>query len=121
MLATCQRHGPKRKFRRLPHSHQVGPTRPSALIHNRDDNVAVAVVDIKAGDEVATVFLEDMRPGPVVRALNDIPLGHKIALRDIPKGSQVIKYGRPIGVATADIRAGEHVHVHNLKSLRWGW
>lgn len=95
--------------------------RPTALIHSREDNVAVAVTDIKAGDEVNTVYLDDMSPGPSVKASNDIPLGHKVALRDIPKGSYVIKYGRPIGVATADIRAGEHVHVHNIKSIRWGW
>jgi len=46
----------------------------------------------------------------------DVPAGHKIALRDIPKGSAVMKYGYPIGVATADIRAGEFVHTHNLAS-----
>lgn len=45
-----------------------------------------------------------------------VPAGHKIALRDIPKGSAVVKYGYPIGVATADIRAGEFVHTHNLAS-----
>ena len=46
----------------------------------------------------------------------DVPAGHKIALRDIPKGSAVIKYGYPIGVATADVKAGEFVHTHNLSS-----
>ncbi|MBO4472366.1 MAG: altronate dehydratase [Clostridia bacterium] len=46
----------------------------------------------------------------------DVPAGHKIALRDIPKGSAVIKYGYPIGVATADVKAGEFVHTHNLAS-----
>jgi (2R)-sulfolactate sulfo-lyase subunit alpha len=48
-----------------------------------------------------------------------VPLGHKIALRDLAAGERVIKYGVPIGVATRDIRAGEHVHVHNLKGERW--
>jgi len=46
----------------------------------------------------------------------DVPAGHKIALRDIPKGTAVVKYGYPIGVATADVRAGEFVHTHNLAS-----
>lgn len=46
----------------------------------------------------------------------DIPTGHKFALRDIAKGEYVIKYGEIIGRATADIRAGEWVHTHNLAS-----
>ncbi len=46
----------------------------------------------------------------------EIPAGHKIALRDIPKGTAVIKYGYPIGIATQDIQAGTHVHTHNLSS-----
>jgi (2R)-sulfolactate sulfo-lyase subunit alpha len=48
-----------------------------------------------------------------------VPLGHKIALRDLPQGEQVIKYGIAIGRATRDIHAGEHVHVHNVKGERW--
>ncbi len=45
-----------------------------------------------------------------------IPMGHKVALRDIPEGGEVIKYGSPIGRATTDIPAGGHVHTHNMKS-----
>ncbi|MDT7902769.1 MAG: UxaA family hydrolase, partial [Caldivirga sp.] len=72
------------------------------------------------GDEAQGVYIEDRSMGPVIKALEDIPLGHKIALRDIKAGERVIKYGRPIGVATRDIKVGEHVHVHNVKSIRWG-
>ncbi|WP_069806987.1 UxaA family hydrolase [Vulcanisaeta thermophila] len=90
------------------------------VIHNKLDNVGVAIDDIKAGEDVMGVYIEDRSEGPRLRALNDIPLGHKIALRDIRAGERVIKYGRVIGVATRDIRAGEHVHIRNLKSLRWG-
>ena len=89
-------------------------------IHSKTDNVGVAIDDIRAGEEVVGVYIEDRSSGPKLRALNDIPLGHKIALVDIRAGDKVIKYGRVIGVATRDIRAGEHVHTHNLKSLRWG-
>jgi len=46
-----------------------------------------------------------------------IPMGHKFALRDIEPGEYVIKYGERIGIATARIEAGEHVHVHNLESI----
>lgn len=45
-----------------------------------------------------------------------VPAGHKVALRDIPAGSRIVKYGFPIGVATADIKAGEWVHTHNVRT-----
>jgi altronate dehydratase small subunit len=47
-----------------------------------------------------------------------IPFGHKFATRDIGKGTLVVKYGEPMGVATRDIKAGSHVHVHNVESSR---
>jgi len=53
-----------------------------------------------------------------VTLTNDIPYGHKIALTDIPKGEAIVKYGEHIGIATTDIRAGQHVHVHNVESTR---
>jgi len=90
-------------------------------IHSKADNVGVAVEDIKAGELVTGVYLEDRSVGPTVKALEDIPLGHKIALRDIEQGEAAIKYGRPIGRATRRIRAGEHVHVHNVVSMRWNF
>lgn len=47
-----------------------------------------------------------------------IPYGHKIALVAVARGASIIKYGQVIGRATADIAPGDHVHVHNLESLR---
>jgi len=73
---------------------------------NPSDAVCVATKDLAAG---ATLPLDG---GVVLRG--DIPMGHKIALRDIRRGEDVIKYGFPIGHATDDIRRGDHVHVHNL-------
>ena len=76
------------------------------------DGVAVAIDIIRAGDSIDVC-------GARITARSGMPPGHKIALIDIPAGSNVIKYGHPIGAAAADIRAGEHVHTHNLKtSLR---
>jgi (2R)-sulfolactate sulfo-lyase subunit alpha len=49
----------------------------------------------------------------------DVPIGHKVALVDIKKGDTVWKYGQDIGKAVADIKKGEHVHTHNLKTKRW--
>ncbi|RLG06284.1 MAG: D-galactarate dehydratase, partial [Thaumarchaeota archaeon] len=51
-------------------------------------------------------------------ARSDIPFGHKLAIREIPRGEEIIKYGEVIGRATRDIEIGEHVHVHNVESLR---
>ncbi|WP_338602337.1 UxaA family hydrolase [Sulfolobus tengchongensis] len=92
---------------------------PHFLIHNKQDNVGVAITDIRRGEEIEGVYIEDMSQGPKLKALDEIPLGHKIALKDIRQGEFVIKYGRPIGSAIRDIRMGEHVHVHNVKSNRW--
>ena len=72
---------------------------------HESDNVAVALKDIHAGESLGSLT-----------ALNEIPSGHKIALQEIPSGKDVIKYGQPIGMATETIRAGEHVHTHNLKT-----
>ncbi len=88
------------------------------LVHRSGDSVGVAVEDI-ASDEIAHGVVQEDGNIVEVRAIDPIPLGHKIALRDIEAGGQVIKYGVPIGVATRPIKAGQHVHIHNLKSARW--
>lgn len=73
-----------------------------------DDDVAVALEELSPG---ATAAAAD---GASVTALSGIPRGHKVALRDLAAGTLVRKYGHVIGVTTAPIRAGEHVHVQNL-------
>ena len=77
-------------------------------IHD-SDNVAVALQDVPAGTQV------DLEGFSVV-STEEIPAGHKIALADIPEGVNIIKYGFPIGHAKVNIKAGEHVHTHNVKS-----
>ena len=88
------------------------------LVHEKRDTVGVAVVDVKAGQTLEGRSLDN---NEVVKAKSnmDIPLGHKIALLPVGTGAPVTKYGVTIGVATAAIKPGEHVHVHNLKSARW--
>ena len=85
-----------------------------AIIVNEKDNVAVLIEPGEAGKEI----LIDPGKGTVTvfHALTDIPAYHKAALTDIPKGEAVIKYGEEIGVATADIPKGSHVHIHNVTS-----
>ena len=88
------------------------------LVHEKEDTVGVATVDIKAG-EVARGLLMDTQDPVEMKALKDIPLGHKIALKDAKEGDTVIKYGHDIGKVVAEIKAGDHVHIHNLKTKRW--
>ena len=77
------------------------------------DLVAVALKPLKAGETVSYGDGE-------ITLKDDLPMGHKAALRDIRKGEAVIKYGFPIGEATEDIPAGGHVHTHNLHTLLKG-
>lgn len=90
----------------------------SFLMHESQDNVGVAVVDIKTGQMVQGRSLHG-RGSAKLRSLSEIPLGHKIALRAFKPGDTVIKYGVDIGKIVAPIKRGEHVHVHNLKTKRW--
>jgi altronate dehydratase small subunit len=79
------------------------------------DNVATAVEEIQAGEEVRVPVGEG---GVTVRALERIPFGFKIALAEIPKGEIIRKYGETIGLASAAIPRGALVHVHNLEGTR---
>lgn len=88
------------------------------LVHEKSDNVGVATVDIKTGETAQGLFM-DSQESLEMKLLQDIPLGHKIALKDIAAGSSVIKYGADIGRVVAEIKAGEHVHTQNLKTRRW--
>ena len=82
------------------------------------------VIAISDQDNVATA-LETLAPGRVLEIAGQritvgspVPRGHKIALRPIRPGEAVIKYGSPIGTATAAIAPGMHVHTHNVESTR---
>ncbi len=88
------------------------------LLHDARDNVGVAVVDIQPGQAVVGTAMDNGTTFNVT-ASHAIPLGHKIALMDFKVGDTVIKYGEDIGKVVAEIKAGEHVHVHNLKTKRW--
>lgn len=76
-----------------------------ALTVHPDDNVAT-LLDVRVEDRVT-------QAGLVLTA--DVPFGHKVALRPIPEGAAIVKYGVPIGAATTAIAAGDHVHVHNCR------
>lgn len=90
----------------------------NALMHDETDDVAVVIVDIPSGTEISAVTLDGVEQ-PTITATQDIPLGHKVALKDVAQGVDVIKYGRAIGAASQAISKGQHVHTHNVKSKRW--
>ncbi|HEX9118402.1 MAG TPA: UxaA family hydrolase, partial [Anaerolineae bacterium] len=85
--------------------------RAQALLMHPGDDVGLAAVDLAVGAAVEV-------GGFTVVLRQEIPFGHKFALRPIPAGAEVHKYGECIGRAIAPIAAGEHVHVHNVESLR---
>ena len=89
-------------------------TRRAIVIDGRD-NVATAVDHLAAGETMETVA-DGLCSTVVLRT--DIPFGHKYALEPIPAGGPVIKYGEIIGVASAAISPGEHVHVHNVEGVK---
>ena len=76
-----------------------------AIIINPRDNVGVALFELKKGESFGNIEI-----------INNIPEKHKFALTDIAKDENVIKYGYPIGRATTDIKKGDHIHTHNLKT-----
>jgi (2R)-sulfolactate sulfo-lyase subunit alpha len=92
---------------------------PQLLVHHKADNVGVVVVEgVASNQDLFGVCLEDDTDF-WTRANQDTPIGHKIALADIAEGQDVIKYGQVIGRLVAPVKAGDHVHTHNLKTRRW--
>lgn len=92
---------------------------PHLLVHHKHDNVGVVVVEgLTKGTEMLCVITQDDSDFKLV-AVEDVPIGHKIALQDLSAGDSIIKYGEDVGRATADIAKGMHVHSHNLKTKRW--
>ena len=94
-------------------------TIPHLLVHDHDDNMGVVVVEgLKAGTKMLCVVTADDSSFEL-EARADVPIGHKIALKDLAVGDTAIKYGEDIGKIVGAIGKGEHVHTHNLKTKRW--
>lgn len=79
-------------------------------IHD-DDNIAIALEELPKGEKISM-------DGKTFIIKDRIPRGHKMAVKNIAEGHDVFKYGMAIGHATGNIKAGRHVHSHNLKSNR---
>ena len=92
---------------------------PQLLVHDHEDNVGVVVVEgLTAGTDMLCCITHDNSTFRLTAGA-DVPIGHKIALQDLKKDDTVMKYGVDIGRVIAPITAGEHLHVHNVKTKRW--
>ena len=92
---------------------------PDFLVHEAADGVGVVVVEGLKADQEITGWVMKEDETVSVKILNDIPIGHKVALKDLASGDTVIKYNTDIGKVIAPIKKGEHLHVHNVKTKRW--
>jgi (2R)-sulfolactate sulfo-lyase subunit alpha len=89
------------------------------VLHDAQDTVAVVVVEgVKAGMTLNGWIMDEDRTMSI-QARQDIPIGHKVALKAMNPGDTVIKYGIDMGKVVAPIQVGEHAHVHNIKTKRW--
>lgn len=92
---------------------------PHLLVHESADNVGVVVVEgLTAGTDMLCVVTHDNTDFRLT-AKADIPIGHKVALKDLAEGDTVMKYGEDIGKMVGPAEQGGHVHTHNCKTKRW--
>lgn len=89
------------------------------VVHDEGDSVGVVVVEGLSASNRINGWVMDQDKMIEFDAKSDIPIGHKLAIKPIKAGDTIIKYGVDIGKAIADIAAGEHLHVHNVKTKRW--
>jgi (2R)-sulfolactate sulfo-lyase subunit alpha len=89
------------------------------VLHDAKDNVAVVVVEGVTAGMAMTGWIMDEDRMIDVQAQQDIPIGHKVALKDMAVGDTVWKYGIDMGKVVAPIHTGQHAHVHNIKTKRW--
>ncbi|MGC3965333.1 MAG: UxaA family hydrolase [Rhodocyclaceae bacterium] len=89
------------------------------VVHDRRDTTGVVVVEGVEAGQTLTGWLMDGDDTLAITVRDAIPIGHKLALKNIATSDDVVKYGEIIGVAIAPISRGEHLHVHNVKTKRW--
>ena len=89
------------------------------IIHDEKDNVAVVVIDKTKKNQECSAWIMENDKTVKVTSINEVPLGHKVALQDLKTGDTIIKYGHDIGKVVKEIKKGDHVHVHNVKTKKW--
>ena len=89
------------------------------IIHDDNDNVGVVVIDSTKKNQEYSCWIMESDKTLKIQSVFNIPLGHKIALKDLKEGDTILKYGHDIGKVVASIKKGDHVHVHNVKTKKW--
>ena len=89
------------------------------IIHDEKDNVGVVVIDKITPNQEFSCWIMENDKTVKIQSINEIQLGHKIALIDLKEGDTILKYGHDIGKVVKSIKKGEHVHVHNVKTKKW--
>ena len=89
------------------------------IIHDEKDNVAVVVVETTKKGQDCSAWIMENDKSVKINSITEIPLGHKIALKDLKEGDTILKYGHDIGKVVKPIKKGDHVHVHNVKTKKW--
>ena len=89
------------------------------IIHDEKDNVGVVVIEKITPNQDCNCWIMENDKSTTIQSKNEIFLGHKIAMLDLSKGDTILKYGHDIGKVVQEIKKGEHVHVHNVKTKKW--
>ena len=89
------------------------------IIHDEKDNVGVVVIEKITQNQDCACWIMENDKTVNIQSLNDISLGHKIAMVNLNQGDTILKYGHDIGKVVKLIKKGEHVHVHNVKTKKW--
>ena len=92
---------------------------PQFIMHEKDDSCAVAVVEDLKEKTKCSCWIMSNDETLEITINSDIPIGHKVAMKDISKGDTIIKYGVDIGKCVKGMKKGDHLHVHNVKTKRW--
>ena len=94
-------------------------SQPDLIIHDEKDNVGVVVIETTKKGQECNAWIMENDKSIKVNSTNAVPLGHKIALKNLNEGDTILKYGHDIGKVVKPIKKGEHVHVHNVKTKKW--
>ena len=89
------------------------------IVHDENDSVGVVTVEGLKAQDTLTGWIMDQDKLIDIKIKDDIPIGHKLAIKNMNKDDTVIKYGVDIGRTISNISVGEHLHVHNVKTKRW--
>jgi len=89
------------------------------IIHDEKDNVGVVVIEKITPNQDCACWIMENDKIVSIQSLNEIQLGHKIAMIDLNEGDTILKYSHDIGKVVKSIKKGEHVHVHNVKTKKW--